>query len=356
MEALGDLRWADPSGQAHRWGDVIDRTDPNSILQPLLRAAARAWGQHRAELQLPGISRISSEPDPTVLTDVAKTAVALDLPLELNDDGSPTAQELITVFAQSDQRRVLEQQLSHALAQPQFQAEIKPQEPTEDGNPTDSEAAPAPWCCASLSYAHLANQQVIQMLLSDGKDRPNVRQKERLNLGRRGCAENLHWALFTGAQEEKLVSIVNHRLVQRLNSRRRQVLELLRDLQAMVQARSAEPLVGQDAEGRVSGVQSYGFFVEVGETRVEGLVHVSSLNDDWYEYRSRQNRLVGRKNRRVYQLGDPVRVRVIKVDVLRNQIDLEVIPEPAADRDDSSADSDATESEVKQMAVTLSNV
>ena len=356
MEALGDLRWADPIGQAHRWGDVIDRTDPNSILQPLLRAADRAWGQHRAELQLPGISRISSEPDPTVLTDVAKTAVALDLPLELDDDGSPTAQELITVFAESDQRRVLEQQLSHALAHPQFQAEIKPQEPTEDGNPTDSEAAPAPWCCASLSYAHLANQQVIQMLLSDGKDRPNVRQKERLNLGRRGCAENLHWALFTGAQEEKLVSIVNHRLVQRLNSRRRQVLELLRDLQAMVQARSAEPLVGQDAEGRVSGVQSYGFFVEVGETRVEGLVHVSSLNDDWYEYRSRQNRLVGRKNRRVYQLGDPVRVRVIKVDVLRNQIDLEVIPEPAADRDDSSADSDATESEVKPMAVTLSNV
>ena len=356
MEALGDLRWADPSGQAHRWVDVIDRTDPNSILQPLLRAADRAWGQHRAELQLPGISRISSEPDPTVLTDVAKTAIALDLPLELDDDGSPTAQELITVFAESDQRRVLEQQLSHALAQPQFQAEIKPQEPTEDGSATDSEAAPAPWCCASLSYAHLANQQVIQMLLSDGKDRPNVRQKERLNLGRRGCAENLHWALFTGAQEEKLVSIVNHRLVQRLNSRRRQVLELLRDLQAMVQARSAEPLVGQDAEGRVSGVQSYGFFVEVGETRVEGLVHVSSLNDDWYEYRSRQNRLVGRKNRRVYQLGDPVRVRVIKVDVLRNQIDLEVIPEPAADRDDSSADSDAAESEVKPMAVTLSNV
>ena len=356
MEALGDLRWADPSGQAHRWVDVIDRTDPNSILQPLLRAADRAWGLHRTELQLPGISRISSAPDTAVLTDVAKTAVALDLPLELDDDGSPTAQELITVFAESDQRRVLEQQLSHALAQPQFQAEIKPQEPTEDGNATDSEAAPAPWCCASLSYAHLANQQIIQMLLSDGKDRPNVRQKERLNLGRRGCGENLHWALFSGAQEEKLVSIVNHRLVQRLNSRRRQVLELLRDLQAMVQARSAEPLVGQDAEGRVSGVQSYGFFVEVGETRVEGLVHVSSLNDDWYEYRSRQNRLVGRKNRRVYQLGDPVRVRVIKVDVLRNQIDLEVIPEPAADRDDSSADSDATESELKPMAVTLSNV
>ena len=84
--------------------------------------------------------------------------------------------------------------------------------------------------------------------------------------------------------------------------------------------------MGLTTDGRLIGVQSYGFFVEVGESRVEGLVHVSSLNDDWYEYRSRQNRLVGRKNKRVYQLGDTVQVRVIKVDVLRNQIDLEVDP------------------------------
>ena len=61
----------------------------------------------------------------------------------------------------------------------------------------------------------------------------------------------------------------------------------------------------------------------------EGLVHVSSLNDDWYEYRSRQNRLVGRRSRRVYQLGDSVEVKVLKVDVLRNQIDLEVVPATA---------------------------
>ena len=54
-------------------------------------------------------------------------------------------------------------------------------------------------------------------------------------------------------------------------------------------------------------------------------MHVSSLNDDWYEYRSRQNRLVGRRNRRIYKLGDPVTVRVTKVDVLRNQIDLDIV-------------------------------
>jgi ribonuclease R len=58
---------------------------------------------------------------------------------------------------------------------------------------------------------------------------------------------------------------------------------------------------------------------------VEGLVHVSSLKDDWYEYRSRQNRLVGRKNRRVYMVGDRVEVEIQKVDALRHQIDLAVV-------------------------------
>ena len=341
MDSLADLRWADPSSQSHRWLDETDRTDPNSLLQPLLRAADRAWGLHRAALQLPGINLVSAEPDSSVLTDVAKTAVALDLPLELDDDGSPSAQELIAVFAESEQRRVLEQQLSHALAQPQFtvlnEAEMQDNSPAGDERPQASSTPRSPWCCASLSYAQIANQQVIQMLLQDGKDRPTVRQKQRLQLGLRGCAESLQWSLFTGAQDERLRSIFPARLVQRLNGRRRQVLELQRDLLAMVQARSAEHLVGQVAVGRVSGVQSYGFFVEVGETRVEGLVHVSSLNDDWYEYRSRQNRLVGRKNRRIYQLGDPVQVRVIKVDVLRNQIDLDVVPEPNTTAEPSTA-------------------
>ena len=141
---------------------------------------------------------------------------------------------------------------------------------------------------------------------------------------------------------------MSDRLVQRLNGRRRQVLELEKDLLSMVQARAAQPLVGLTTDGRISGVQSYGFFVEVGESRVEGLVHVSSLNDDWYEYRSRQNRLVGRKNKRVYQLGDTVQVRVIKVDVLRNQIDLEVNP---ADVDGSHDETETSPA----LSVTMSD-
>ena len=49
------------------------------------------------------------------------------------------------------------------------------------------------------------------------------------------------------------------------------------------------------------------------------------MGDDWYEYRSRQNLLVGRKNKKTFQLAQKVNVKVLKVDILKNQIDLELV-------------------------------
>ena len=51
------------------------------------------------------------------------------------------------------------------------------------------------------------------------------------------------------------------------------------------------------------------------------------MGDDWYEYRSRQNLLVGRKSKKTYQLAQKINVRVLKVDILKNQIDLELVKE-----------------------------
>ena len=54
---------------------------------------------------------------------------------------------------------------------------------------------------------------------------------------------------------------------------------------------------------------------------------MSTLGDDWYEYRSRQNLLIGRKSKKTYQLAQKVNVKVLKVDILKNQIDLELVKE-----------------------------
>lgn len=93
-------------------------------------------------------------------------------------------------------------------------------------------------------------------------------------------------------------------------------------MEGLKKAEKMKERTGQIFKGLITGVQSYGFFVEIEDLLVEGLVHVSSLKDDWYEYRSRHSCLVGRKNRIAYRLGDEVEVEVKSVDYYRQQIDL----------------------------------
>jgi ribonuclease R len=85
--------------------------------------------------------------------------------------------------------------------------------------------------------------------------------------------------------------------------------------------------LGEVFPGLIIGVQNYGFFVQVDPILAEGLVRVSTLKNDWYEYRSRQQALVGRKSRRQFRLGDRVEVQIKNVDYYRQQIDLAVIGE-----------------------------
>jgi len=79
--------------------------------------------------------------------------------------------------------------------------------------------------------------------------------------------------------------------------------------------------LGDDFEGTISGVTSFGFFVLLDTFFVDGLVHVNSLQDDYYVYQERAYRLVGERSRRIFRLGDRVRVRVARVDKEERHID-----------------------------------
>jgi len=68
-------------------------------------------------------------------------------------------------------------------------------------------------------------------------------------------------------------------------------------------------------------VTGFGFFVELAEVFVEGLVHISTLGDDFYELREGQHLLRGRHTRRTFRVGDPVRVAVAGTSLDRRQID-----------------------------------
>jgi ribonuclease R len=81
--------------------------------------------------------------------------------------------------------------------------------------------------------------------------------------------------------------------------------------------------LGETYQGHVSGVVPFGFFVELDNT-VEGLVRLSSLTDDYYQYHEKELMISGRRSGKIYRLGTPVTVRVMRADVGTRQIDLEI--------------------------------
>ncbi len=81
----------------------------------------------------------------------------------------------------------------------------------------------------------------------------------------------------------------------------------------------------QPFEGIVSGVIEWGIFVEIIETKCEGMVRIADMRDDYYEFDAKNFRLIGKRKKRMITLGDKVKVRVIDTDIDRRTIDLELV-------------------------------
>jgi ribonuclease R len=79
----------------------------------------------------------------------------------------------------------------------------------------------------------------------------------------------------------------------------------------------------KDYDGIVTGVTEWGVYVEITETKCEGLVKVSEMNDDYYDFDEKNMRLIGTRNKKIITLGDKVMVRVVNTDIDRRTIDLE---------------------------------
>jgi ribonuclease R len=105
------------------------------------------------------------------------------------------------------------------------------------------------------------------------------------------------------------------------SQRERRAMEAEREIVSLKKCQFMADKVGDVFAGFVSGVQPFGFFVELKDLFVEGLVHISSIADDFYVYEEDLHRLVGQHRRRIFQIGDEVRVTVAKVDLDRREID-----------------------------------
>jgi ribonuclease R len=109
------------------------------------------------------------------------------------------------------------------------------------------------------------------------------------------------------------------------SERERRADEAERELLQWKKVRFMSDKVGDEFEGFVTGVAPFGLFVELVEHYVEGLVHVSSMADDYYRFLEQQHALRGENSKRVYRLGDKVRVQVVRVDLERRQVELGLV-------------------------------
>jgi len=90
--------------------------------------------------------------------------------------------------------------------------------------------------------------------------------------------------------------------------------------------------LGEEFEGTISGVRKFGLFVMLNDSLAEGLVSVNDLDDDLYRYDPSTLSLTGRRHRRTYRFGDPVRVQVVKVDTAARQVDFLLVDAPESAR------------------------
>jgi ribonuclease R len=111
-------------------------------------------------------------------------------------------------------------------------------------------------------------------------------------------------------------------MARHTSERERRANDAERELVQWKKVRFMSDKLGEEFEGYITGVAAFGVYVELVEHFVEGMVHVSTMADDYYRFNERAHVLRGENTGRTYRLGDKVRVQVIKVDMERRQIDL----------------------------------
>lgn len=297
-----------------------------SLLRELVIMANHVVAAHLQALEIPVIYRVQPAPDPEEIQEVIKLASNLGIELALEQEGvvQPSDFKRFTQqFAQSPESK---QVLTYLLRDTLKSASYSTIPSAHFGLALEQGYTR---CNSPLQrYPDLLVQRALQTLFEQGRDRRTTRAKERVNLRHSSSHGQITWNVLPPEIQQELetdlIAIIMH-----LNEREKEVQDAQADLAGLQKAQLMKERIGEVFWGLITGVQSYGFFVEIEVAapngrllRVEGLVHVSSLKDDWYEYRNRQQALFGRKNRASYRLGDRVPVQVKSVDYYRQQIDL----------------------------------
>lgn len=279
-------------------GETIDiirseRNVAHQIIEEFMLAANETVAEHMTALEVPFLYRIHDPPTPTRIFEFNELLKTFGLMLrDLEKPRPKSLSDILETVKGRPEERLIHQILLRSLKQAKYSAE-------NHGH----------FGLASEEYTHFTSP---------------IRRYPDLVVHRL-LKKVLHHRLSQDDQDEwarRLPEIGKH-----TSDRERQSMEAEREVIQRKKVKFMSDKVGEVYNGFISGVAAYGLFVELDTYFVEGLIHVSNLHDDYYTYDERQHALIGEHRRRIFRLGDPIQVRVERVDLENWQIDFGLMEE-----------------------------
>ena len=281
--------------------EIIQRVHGNaeSIIEEFMLAANETVAEHLFNLKRPAVYRVHDLPAEEKMQDLAKLLANFNIKFAVKEETEPKqVQEVIAAMQGRPEERLVTTVALRSMKQAVYQTE-------NIGH----------FGLAAKYYTHFTSpirrypDLTVHRLLRQWLTTPVMTAKEM---------EELH---------DRLDTIADHSSI-----RERAAAEAER---ATVELKKCEYMadhVGEEYDGVISGVTSFGMFVELANG-VEGLVHISSLMDDYYEYFEEKYALVGTHTGHQYRLGDSVRIEVLQVNISDRAIDFIMAGENAGVRE-----------------------
>jgi len=270
--------------------DIIqaERNLAHRIIEEFMLAANEAVASHIEAKGVPSLYRVHEPPDPAKLIDFQEFIFNFGFHFRMEGDRMEPAeiQRILTETEGTPEERLINQVLLRCMKQARYSHENL-------GHFGLAARCYTHFTSPIRRYPDLVVHRILKALLA-GK----MTDKEMARL------------------ETTLPETATH-----TSRRERVAMEAEREIVALKKAQFMREKIGEDFDGYITGVTSFGLFVELADLFVEGMVHVSTMGDDYYRYVEKQHSLVGERLKETYRLGDKVRVTVAAVSIEKKQIE-----------------------------------
>jgi ribonuclease R len=277
-----------------------ERLDSMRVIEEFMLAANEAVARKLSDADMPALYRIHEQPDPERVEEFADLVASFGyrVPADLEGIRPQDFQLILRQIAGKPEEKLI----SYLLLRTMKLARYHPENLGHFGLATDM-------------YAHFTSP---------------IRRYPDLVVHRalRALREKKHPDTLRAELPAELTVMAEH-----LSDMERRATDAERELIEWKKVRFMADKLGETFKGYVTGVQSFGLFVELDEVYVQGLVHVSSMTDDYYQFNEKAHTLKGENTGKAYRLGDRVEVQVARVDLEQRKIDfalLDVLQRAAA--------------------------